>query len=288
MTRSPSTFQSETHAATTRRPTAADEGRGVRFDGVQVVYPTSDGSIEAIREVSGAISDGRFVSLIGPSGCGKSTLLDVVGGLRRPAAGTVAINGEAVSGPRRDTAMVFQEDSTLHWRTVLSNVAFGLEIAGVPKKERETRAREIINLVGLSGFEDRHPRELSGGMKQRVAIARALLLDPRILLMDEPFGALDQQTRMFIGRELLRVWDETRKSVLFVTHDIQEAIYLSDEVWIMTARPAVIKAIVPVDLDRPRLPEIMSSPRFHELSTQVWELLRVESEKALNIRGELP
>jgi NitT/TauT family transport system ATP-binding protein len=179
----------------------------VRLDDVGVVYDTKDGdSVEAVRSASGYVADGRFVSLIGPSGCGKSTLLDVVGGLLEPRSGTVTIDGEPVTGPRRDTAMVFQEDSTLHWRTVLSNVAFGLEIAGVGRKQREAAARDIVKLVGLSGFEHRHPRELSGGMKQRVAIARALVVDPRILLMDEPFGALDQQTRMFMGRELLRVW----------------------------------------------------------------------------------
>ncbi|MQA85672.1 MAG: ATP-binding cassette domain-containing protein [Streptosporangiales bacterium] len=261
---------------------------GVVLDRVGVVYTTNDGgSLEAVRDVSGVVADGRFVSLIGPSGCGKSTLLDVVGGLLRPARGGVVINGEQVSGPRRDTAMVFQEDSTLHWRTVVGNVAFGLEIAGVGRREREARARDVIKLVGLAGFEDRHPRELSGGMKQRVAIARALLLDPRIMLMDEPFGALDQQTRMFIGRELLRVWEETRKSVLFVTHDIQEAVYLSDEVWVMSARPSVIKSKIAVDLDRPRAPGTMGSRRFHELTSEVWELLRVESEKALDASGEL-
>jgi NitT/TauT family transport system ATP-binding protein len=263
-------------------------GLGVRLDDVCVVYATKDGEgVEAVRSAEGHIADGRFVSLIGPSGCGKSTLLDVVGGLRTPVRGGVSIDGEPVTGPRRDTAMVFQEDSTLHWRTVLSNVAFGLEIAGVGRKEREAAARDMINLVGLKGFEHRHPRELSGGMKQRVAIARALLLDPRILLMDEPFGALDQQTRMFIGRELLRVWDETRKSVLFVTHDIQEAVYLSDEVWIMSARPSHIMEKIVVDLDRPRGPETLTSLRFHELTSQVWELLRAESEKVLNASGEL-
>lgn len=289
MTGPAKTLRSDTEERTVAdTPAAAATGSGVVLDGIQVVYPTSDGSIEAVRDASGTVSDGRFVSLIGPSGCGKSTLLDVVGGLLAPAKGSVSINGETVRGPRRDTAMVFQEDSTLHWRTVLSNVAFGLEIAGVSKKEREERARDVINLVGLAGFEDRHPRELSGGMKQRVAIARALLLDPRILLMDEPFGALDQQTRMFIGRELLRVWDETRKSVLFVTHDIQEAVYLSDEVWVMSSRPSTIKSVITVDLDRPRVAGAMADPRFHELTTEVWELLRVESEKALQHRGELP
>jgi NitT/TauT family transport system ATP-binding protein len=261
---------------------------GVVLDAVAVTYPTGDGGqVEAVQAVSGTIPDGRFVSLIGPSGCGKSTLLDVVGGLLRPTRGRVVIDGEPVTGPRRDIAMVFQEDSTLHWRTVLSNVAFGLEIAGVPRREREARAAEMIKLVGLADFAGRHPRELSGGMRQRVAVARALLMDPRILLMDEPFGALDQQTRTFIGQELLRIWDETGKSVLFVTHDIQEAVYLSDEVWVMSARPSVIKEKVVVDLDRPRPPDTMSGAAFHKLTSRVWELLRVEAEKALMDSGEI-
>jgi NitT/TauT family transport system ATP-binding protein len=261
---------------------------GVVLDAVAVTYPTGDGGqVEAVQAVSGTISDGRFVSLIGPSGCGKSTLLDVVGGLLRPTGGRVVIDGEPVTGPRRDVAMVFQEDSTLHWRTVLSNVAFGLEIAGVPRREREARAAEVIKLVGLADFAHRRPRELSGGMRQRVAVARALLMDPRILLMDEPFGALDQQTRAFIGRELLRIWDESGTSVLFVTHDIQEAVYLSDEVWVMSARPSTIKEKIAVDLDRPRPPGTMSSAAFHKLTSKVWELLRVEAEKALTDSGEI-
>jgi NitT/TauT family transport system ATP-binding protein len=271
-------------------PTAgAQAGRpGIRLEDVGVVYRTGDGtSVEAVRSASGHIPDGRFVSVIGPSGCGKSTLLDVVGGLLKPSRGRVVIDGEPVTGPRRDTAMVFQEDSTMHWRTVLSNVAFGLEIAGMRRRQREAAAREVIRLVGLRGFENRHPRELSGGMKQRVAIARALVADPRILLMDEPFGALDQQTRMFMGRELLRVWDATGKSVLFVTHDIQEAVYLSDEVWVMSARPSHIKENVVVDLDRPRQPGTTTSSRYNELTARVWEALRVESEKVLSAEGAL-
>ncbi|MGH3665683.1 MAG: ABC transporter ATP-binding protein [Egibacteraceae bacterium] len=256
-------------------------GDGVAFHGVGMTFRTEQSAMQAIAGFSGVIADGKFVSVIGPSGCGKSTLLDIVGGLLKPSEGYVTIQGERVSGPRRDTAMVFQEDSTLHWRTVLENVTFGLEVAKVGKAEREKRAREIIKLVGLGGFEDHHPRQLSGGMKQRVAIARALVMDPRILLMDEPFGALDQQTRMFVGRELLRIWEETRKSVLFVTHDIHEAVYLSDEVWVMSHRPAVIKEVLDIDLGRPRSPDTMGSSRFQELTNRLWELLKVEADKAL-------
>jgi NitT/TauT family transport system ATP-binding protein len=249
----------------------------VAFRDVGMTFESEDVVTEAIRSVSGEVADGRFVSVIGPSGCGKSTLLDIVGGLQRPTKGHVEIGGEEVSGPRRDTAMVFQEDSTLHWRTVTENVTFGLEVAGVGGHERARRAKEMIELVGLSGFEEHRPRQLSGGMKQRVAIARALVLDPRILLMDEPFGALDQQTRMFIGRELLRIWEETRKSVLFVTHDIHEAVFLSDEVWVMSHRPSEIKEVLHVDLPRPRDSEALGDPRFHEHTARLWELLSAEA-----------
>jgi NitT/TauT family transport system ATP-binding protein len=249
----------------------------VSFEDVGMSFDSGEVVTEAIKSVSGRIDDGRFVSVIGPSGCGKSTLLDIVGGLQRPTSGRVSVAGEEVTGPRRDTAMVFQEDSTLHWRTVSENVTFGLEVAGVPSGERKQRAQEMIELVGLEGFEGHRPRQLSGGMKQRVAIARALVLDPRILLMDEPFGALDQQTRMFVGRELLRIWDETQKSVLFVTHDIHEAVFLSDEVWVMSHRPSVIKEVLQVDLERPRNDAALKDPRFHDYTGRLWELLSSEA-----------
>jgi len=253
----------------------------VIFDNIGMTFNTATGSTEAVANVTGSIPEGKFVSVIGPSGCGKSTLLDMVGGLLKPTKGSVSINGETVTGPRRDTAMVFQEDSTLHWRSVLDNVAFGLEVQGSPKKDRYDRARDMIELVGLRGFEDHRPGQLSGGMKQRVAIARALAMEPRVLLMDEPFGALDQQTRQFIGRELLRIWEKTRNRVLFITHDIQEAVYLSDEVWVMSARPSVVKEIVPIDLPRPRPEGTHSLPRFRELEDHLWALVKVEAEKTL-------
>jgi NitT/TauT family transport system ATP-binding protein len=263
-------------------PAADPAGRGgLVIDEVGMTFASEDLETEAIAAASGTLTDGRFVSLIGPSGCGKSTLLDIVGGLQRPTSGQVTIDGERVTGPRRDTAMVFQEDSTLHWRTVRENVGFGLEIAGTPRAERDRRVAELIRLVGLQGFEDHRPRQLSGGMKQRVAIARALVMEPRVLLMDEPFGALDQQTRMFIGRELVRIWEETRKSVLFVTHDIQEAVFLSDEVWVMSSRPSVIREVLTIDLERPRQPEILGDPRFHAHTSHLWEILRAESEASL-------
>jgi NitT/TauT family transport system ATP-binding protein len=246
-----------------------------------MTFDTGAGVTRAVANVSGTIPEGKFVSVIGPSGCGKSTLLDMVGGLLKPTQGTVSINGETVTGPRRDTAMVFQEDSTLHWRTVLDNVAFGLEVKGVSKAERYEKARRMTELVGLTGFEDHRPGQLSGGMKQRVAIARALAMEPRVLLMDEPFGALDQQTRQFIGRELLRIWEKTRNRVLFITHDIQEAVYLSDEVWVMSARPSVVKEVVTIDLPRPRPEGTHALSRFRELEDHLWALVKVEAAKTL-------
>jgi NitT/TauT family transport system ATP-binding protein len=259
----------------------------VVFDNIGMTFDTGAGVTRAVANVSGTIPEGKFVSVIGPSGCGKSTLLDMVGGLLKPTQGTVRINGETVTGPRRDTAMVFQEDSTLHWRTVLDNVVFGLEVKGVSKAERYEKARRMTELVGLSGFEDHRPGQLSGGMKQRVAIARALAMEPRVLLMDEPFGALDQQTRQFIGRELLRIWEKTRNRVLFITHDIQEAVYLSDEVWVMSARPSVVKEVVTIDLPRPRPEGTHALPRFRELEDHLWTLVKVEAAKTLGPGAQL-
>lgn len=231
---------------------------------------------QAIVDVTGAVPNRKFLSVIGPSGCGKSTLLDLVFGLQRPTSGRVLVGDKELIAPRRDAAMVFQEDSTLHWRTVLENVALGLEVAGVGKRERYDRAREMINLVGLRGFESHRPRQLSGGMKQRVAIARALATDPQMLLMDEPFGSLDQQTRLHIGRELTRIWEATRKTVLFVTHDIHEAVLLSDEVWVMSRRPSRLKARISIDLIRPRPRDVMKMSEFHAYVDQLWDLLSVE------------
>lgn len=253
----------------------------VVFDRIGMTFQTDAGATQAVANVTGTIPEGKFVSVIGPSGCGKSTLLDMVGGILKPTQGSVSIDGELVTGPRRDTAMVFQEDSTLHWRSVLDNVAFGLEVQGVSRADRHDRARRMIDLVGLRGFEDHRPGQLSGGMKQRVSIARALAVEPRVLLMDEPFGALDQQTRQFIGRELLRIWERTQNRVLFITHDIQEAVYLSDEVWVMSARPSIVKEIVNIDLPRPRPEGTHALPRFRELEEHLWNLVKVEAEKTL-------
>ncbi|WP_113699962.1 ABC transporter ATP-binding protein [Nonomuraea lactucae] len=253
----------------------------VVVDEVRMTYVSEGRTTVAIENASGTVRKGRFVSIIGPSGCGKSTLLDIVAGLTRPTSGQVRIGGESVTSPRRDFPMVFQDDSTLHWRTVLDNVALGLEIAGVPKAERRARARDILGVVGLRGFEHHRPRQLSGGMRQRVAIARALVMEPAMLLMDEPFGALDQQTRTLVGIELLRIWEETRTSVLFVTHDIREAVTLSDEVWVMSRRPSTILDVVHVDLPRPRDTDVLRSAQFEGYVGVLWDLIQAEVASAM-------
>ena len=233
--------------------------------------------IQAVDNVSLDVQSGEFFSIIGPSGCGKSTLLRIIGGLLPASAGELNVGAEKVTGPHSWVGMVFQEESTFPWRTTLGNVEFGLEMRGVAAEERRAKARETIRLVGLSGFEDRYPSELSGGMKQRVAIARALVLEPKILLMDEPFGALDEQTRIILGEELLRIRDQLKQTIILVTHNINESVQLSDRVMIMTARPGRVKVIIKIDLPQPRDSSIIASDRFGKLVAQVWGALREES-----------
>lgn len=235
----------------------------------------------ALDEVNIEIKKGEFMALVGPSGCGKSTFLDIVSGLLSPTSGSVYIDGKAIKGPALDRGIVFQGYALFPWRTAIENVEFGLETQKLPKNEREEIAKKYLALVGLSGFENHYPYELSGGMKQRVAIARVLAYNPDILLMDEPFGALDAQTREILQCELLRIWEETHKTILFVTHSLDEAIFLADRVAIMTARPGIIKSIVDINLQRPRLSEeIKSSTEFSELRQKLWVLLKEEVVKA--------
>lgn len=256
-------------------------GSGVRFDHVSKVFTRHDGSdLQAIDSFATELPAGSFVTLVGPSGCGKSTLLSIAAGLEQPTRGAVYIGTERVTGPSREVGVVFQDDSTLPWRSVLANVAFGLEMAGVPKAERNTKARQMIQLVGLEGFEDEHPRRLSGGMRQRVAIARALALEPRILLMDEPFGALDQQTRLLVGSELVEIWRQTRCTILLVTHDIQEAVLMSERVWVMSFRPGRIIDDVAVDLPSDRDSTVISDPNFSAITGRIWQTVRTESLRA--------
>jgi NitT/TauT family transport system ATP-binding protein len=215
---------------------------------------TADGKItEALKQIDLDIKENEFICFIGPSGCGKTTLLRIIAGLDEPSSGGIYLNGELIKGPGPERGMVFQEYSLFPWRTVLDNVAFGPELQGVKKFERYEKARQYIKMVELERFEARYPHELSGGMKQRVAIARALVNDPKALLMDEPFGALDAQTRNIMQSELLRIWEKEKLTVVFVTHSVDEAIYLADRIVILSARPGTIKDIIEIDLPRPRI-----------------------------------
>ncbi|QOV35547.1 ABC transporter ATP-binding protein [Streptomyces ferrugineus] len=233
------------------------------------------------------IAAGEFIVLVGPSGCGKSTLLDLLGGLAEPTGGRILLDGEPVTGPGLDRGIVFQQYALLPWRTAQGNVEFGLEATGVPRRQRAARAREFLDLVGLTGFEDRHPHELSGGMRQRVAIARSLAYDPDVLLMDEPFAALDAQTRESLQDELLRIWQRTGKTVVFITHGIDEAVYLGQRVAVMTSRPGRIKQILPVALgSRTATDDLRSSPEFARYRHEIWSLLRDEVARAQQLEKE--
>jgi ABC-type nitrate/sulfonate/bicarbonate transport system ATPase subunit len=243
-------------------------------------YRSGGHAVTAIDDVSLVISNQEFATILGPSGCGKTTLLRIVAGLVRPTAGTVHVDGHGITGPGRDRGMVFQSYTLFPWLTVKQNIQFGLQLSGSPKVEQETIAREFVDKVGLRGFENAYPRALSGGMKQRVAIARALANNPDVLLLDEPFGALDAQTRSLMQELLTQIWEEFHKTILFVTHDVEEAIFLSDRVFVMTARPGRIKAEIEVPLERPRSYEIKSSDTFLRLKKQALELIREEAIKA--------
>jgi NitT/TauT family transport system ATP-binding protein len=246
-------------------------------DDVTVTFrPANRPPVTALVDFDLRVGRGEFVSLVGPSGCGKSTFLNIVLGLLRPDSGSVSVNGRRVEGPAPDRAMVFQEFGLLPWRTVEANVELGLELRGLASEARRRQARELIQLVGLGGFERHYPHELSGGMKQRVGLARALATNPEILLMDEPFAALDAQTRDLMQAELLQLWERSRKTVVFVTHSIEEAAYLSDRVVVLSARPGRQKAEIPVRLPRPRDYEMRLTPEFNELKLAVWSALRDE------------
>ena len=232
----------------------------------------------ALEDFSLSIKAGEFVAIVGPSGCGKSTLLDIVSGLMCPRGGEIRIDGRVVKVPALDRGFIMQGYALFPWRSVIKNVAYGLEVQGVPRKKRLEIAQKYIDLVGLSGFEDRHPNELSGGMRQRVAIARALAYNPEVLLLDEPFAAVDAQTRETLQDELLRIWEKTGKTIIFVTHSIQEAVLLADRIVVMTPNPGRIKKVIGVDLPRPRTSaEMRTSPDFSWLSHEVWKLLQSDS-----------
>ncbi len=242
----------------------------------------------ALQDLNLTVHQGEFITIVGPSGCGKSTFLDMLVGLNHPTSGEIRIDGKLITGPALDRGIVLQGYALFPWRTVRENVAFGLEIKGVAKQQRLKISQGYIDLVGLQGFEDRYPYELSGGMKQRVAIARALAYDPEVLLMDEPFAAVDAQTREILQDELLRIWEETHKTIVFVTHAIDEAVFLADRVAVMSANPGFIKEIVKVGLPRPRrLGDIRSSPDFNWIRHKVWQLLQNETngfQKTMDVK----
>ena len=256
------------------RPLLEVEHISKRFD-------TQEDAVHALDNVSLEVRQGEFVAVIGPSGCGKSTLFSIIGGLLGDYDGTVRVNGQAVDGSHRQIGMVFQEESTFPWRTTLENVAFPLEAAGMGKAERLDRAKALVRLVGLEGFENRYPAELSGGMRQRTALARTLAFEPKILLMDEPFASLDEQTRLLLGDKLLQIQAELNQTTLLITHNIAEAVQLSDRVLVMTYRPGRVKQIVKIDLPRPRTSEIIGSEQFGRYVAMVWADLREEASKGL-------
>jgi NitT/TauT family transport system ATP-binding protein len=233
------------------------------------VYRSRQGQVEALADVSFQVAPQEFVCLVGPSGCGKSTLLRLMAGLLQPTRGRVCLDGQALTGPRRQVGVVFQKANLMPWRSVRDNVVLPLELAGLPREQALQRAEALIKLVGLAGFERTRPRNLSGGMEQRVAIARALVHDPEILLLDEPFGALDAMTRERMSAELLRIWEASRKTVVMVTHNIQEAVFLADRVLVLTPRPGRIRAAFDIPLSRPRDLAVQFTMLFGELAGQV-------------------
>src|ERR1017187_7571959 len=250
-------------------------------DDIVVRYETAEGPITAVDNVSFKVRPGEFLSGIGPSGCGKSTLFNVIGGLLIHHQGVVSVAGETISGPHKSIGMIFQEESTFPWRTVIDNVAFPLELAGLPKAERYERARHFVALVGLAGFERRYPAELSGGMRQRVSMARTLAASPKILLMDEPFAALDEQTRLLLGDKVLQIQQELKQTTLLITHNITEAVQLSDRVLVMTYRPGKTKRIGDIALPRPRTSEIVTSAAFGGYVAEIWNDLREEASRGM-------
>jgi NitT/TauT family transport system ATP-binding protein len=253
----------------------------IEFRGVGKVFQARGTSVTALDDVTFDVHSGEFLVLVGPSGCGKSTLLDLLGGLGKPTSGEILVDGTPVTGPGLDRGIVFQQYALLPWRTAQANVEFGLEAKGIPRRDRADRARHFLDLVGLADFGDRYPHELSGGMKQRVAIARSLAFDPDVLLMDEPFAALDAQTRESLQDELLRIWEHTGKTVVFITHGIEEAVYLGQRVAVMTSRPGRIKQVIDTPIDsRTATEDLRSDPVFARHRHEIWTLLRDEVVKA--------
>lgn len=258
----------------------------LELQNLSMVFSRRGQRFEALRDVSLQVDGGEFVSIVGASGCGKTTLLRIVDGLIAPSYGEVRVDGQRVTRPGPDRGFVFQQDALFPWRTLLDNVIFGLEIQGYPKAKSCMRAATLLELVGLTGFEHHFPHELSGGMRQRANIARALTIDPDVLLMDEPFASLDAQTREIMQAELLRIWRSNRKTVLFVTHQIDEAVYLADKVLVMTSRPGQVKAVLEVAIPRPRDLSVKRTPQFLALVDEIWAMIEEEVKSALHIKRD--
>ena len=253
----------------------------LEVEGLKKSYAREGRSLEILDLAAFGVREGEFVSVIGPSGCGKSTFLHILGGFIKPDRGAIRVHGAEVREPGPDRGMMFQEFALFPWRTVAGNVAWALEVQGVPRERIHDIVAKQLATIGLSEFRNHYPAELSGGMKQRVALARVLAFDPKVLLMDEPFGALDAQTSEAMQEELTRLWERTGKTIVFVTHDIEEAIYLADRVVVLTARPARIKEEVKIELPRPRTLEIKKSLQCHEYRNHVWDLIRSESRREM-------
>ncbi|MEO5700327.1 MAG: ABC transporter ATP-binding protein [Casimicrobiaceae bacterium] len=268
-------------AAVAAAPDAVQPAGTLVVDDIVKQFVTPEGVVTAVDHLSLTIAPGEFMSIIGPSGCGKSTVFNIIGGLLGGYEGRVTVGGETITGTHPAIGMVFQEESTFPWRTVLENVGFPLEIAGMARAEREKRARHFISLVGLDGFERRFPSELSGGMRQRVAIARTLASEPKILLMDEPFASLDEQTRLLLGDKVLQIQQHLKQTTLLITHNITEAVQMSDRILVMTYRPGKVKRIVDIDLPRPRTSEIVGSEAFGRYVAQIWADLREEASRGM-------
>ncbi len=262
-------------------PSSVTDDGILNVENLHVEFPTPDGAVVAVDDVSVSVKPGEFLSIIGPSGCGKSTVFNVIGGLLTDYRGRVSVAGETIVGPHPSIGMVFQEESTFPWRTVIDNVSFPLELIGLPKTQRVERARHFIDLVGLNGFEKRYPGELSGGMRQRVSLARTLASEPKILLMDEPFAALDEQTRLLLGDKVLQIQQELKQTTLLITHNITEAVQMSDRILVMTYRPGKTKRVVEINLPRPRTSEIVGSEPFGRYVAQIWADLREEASRGM-------
>jgi len=256
----------------------------VTVSNLEKVYQSGDEQTTAIKDLSFDVEGGEFLSVVGPSGCGKSTLLYLVAGFLDVSSGSIAVDGDRIEGPGTDRGVVFQDYALFPWRTVMENVTYGLEEQGLDEDEQRETAQRYIDMMDLSGFEDRYPKELSGGMKQRVALARTLAYEPKILLMDEPFGALDQPLREALQDHLLDIWRDLEKTVIFITHDVEEAVYLSEKVLIMTRHPGTKKDVIDIDLDRTRpREEIVTSDEFSDVKNAVWKQLREETQPEVQV-----